>query len=254
MKVWVTSDIHIDFAKNLTWFEALSDLDYTEDIMIIAGDITHNLDKMQRLFRLLQSKFFKILFVPGNHDLWLLQSSAKDSLQKLAQIITLTQDEGIQTTPFTIDNLTIVPLFSWYDFSFGLPSKNLKTSWRDFEACQWPMDLTKLTRLFLKMNVAHLQLQNQHLISFSHFLPFSSLIPSFVPQKVKQLLPVFGSQKLGEQLQQLKPDMHIYGHSHLNRKVTENGTTFLNNAFGYPYEERICGKQLLCVYENGGWV
>ena len=42
--------------------------------------------------------------------------------------------------------------------------------------------------------------------------------------------------------------MHIYGHSHVNRCVTIEGVTYVNNAFAYPHELRIASKQLLCVY------
>ena len=251
MKVWVTSDIHVDFSENFKWFTSLSSYDYTEDILIIAGDVIHDLRKMRAIFQNLSARFFKVLFVPGNHDLWLWQSEAEDSLEKFEQIMTLAQEENIQTFPYVDDHLTIIPLFSWYDFSFGQPSESLQAGWNDFLACKWPMNLEELTLYFLKMNEDKLSLSNQTLLSFSHFMPFKSLLPDYVPQNVKNLLPVFGSQKLGEQLHQLQPDLHIYGHSHLNRRVKKDGAIYLNNAFGYPREHRICRKKLLCVYENG---
>ena len=71
MRVWATSDIHVDFPENLEWFNHLSAQDYTEDILIIAGDVIHDPEILITVFRGLVKKFSKVLFVPGNHDLWL---------------------------------------------------------------------------------------------------------------------------------------------------------------------------------------
>lgn len=43
--------------------------------------------------------------------------------------------------------------------------------------------------------------------------------------------------------------MHVYGHSHINRRARIDGVTYINNAFGYPGEGGISAKQLLCIDE-----
>ena len=251
MKVWATSDLHIDYQENLDWFLNLSSTDYKEDMLIIAGDIDHNMKRIQLLFQNLVPKFHKILFVPGNHDLWLTQSEADNSMQKFEALMQLAQEEGVQTSPYITEALAIVPIYAWYDFSFGKPSLTIQRAWRDFKACKWSMDVEALTDFFLAMNQPHLTQTSKAIISFSHFVPNSTFIPPNVPKIVKALLPVFGSNKIQQQLDILKPDLHIYGHSHLNRSLEKNGTWFLNNSFGYPHEAHICRKVLLPVYENG---
>lgn len=249
MKVWATSDLHIDFPENWHWFNNLSSWDYQDDLLILAGDITHDLQSMQKLLRSLRGKFSEVFFVPGNHDLWLWKGDAENSFDKFEKVMALTKEEGIQTSPYTSSDLAIVPLLAWYDFSFGLPSENLKQKWNDFRNCRWPHSLPEVNQFFLDQNVPHLNIRRPTVISFSHFLPFVELIPSRVPEYVKQMLPVFGSHQLGEQVQKLKPTIHMYGHSHLNRQVLKSKTRYVNNAFGYPKEEAICRKQLLCIYE-----
>jgi hypothetical protein len=192
-----------------------------------------------------------VLFLPGNHDLWLYKNDASDSMEKFHKVIQLANDEGLQTKPFLSDELSIIPLYSWYDFSFGNPSKTIRRAWRDFKRCKWGMDFPELAQYFHQMNEKYLCIQSKEIISFSHFLPSVSMMPEDIPKIVKLLFPVFGSEKLGEQLGILKPDMHIYGHSHLNRSFEKDGTSYINNAFGYPQESHICRKSLLCVYENG---
>jgi predicted phosphodiesterase len=52
-----------------------------------------------------------------------------------------------------------------------------------------------------------------------------------------------------EQIRRVGSNIHIYGHSHVNCHVTIDGTLYINNAFGYPYETRITAKMLECVFE-----
>jgi predicted phosphodiesterase len=46
---------------------------------------------------------------------------------------------------------------------------------------------------------------------------------------------------------QLNPDIHIYGHSHVNRNIEVDDICYVNNAFAYPSEENISRKKLHCV-------
>ncbi|CAA6808310.1 MAG: Metallophosphoesterase [uncultured Aureispira sp.] len=232
----------------------LSELEYQEDILILAGDIIPNMQKAAALLEALSRKFFKVLFVPGNHDVWLTKGEAINSLDKFHQLLELAETLGVQTSPFVSPELSIVPIFSWYDYSFGKPSLTIQRAWADFKACKWPMEVDALTDYFLALNEPHLHQTSESIISFSHFVPNMDLIPSRVPKIVKALLPVFGSTKIETQLQALGTDMHVYGHSHLNRSVEKNGIWYLNNAFGYPQEAQICRKVLMCVYENGALV
>jgi Icc-related predicted phosphoesterase len=254
MKVWATSDLHVDYQENWDWFMQLSDIEYQEDILILAGDIIPNIKKIAVLLEALAKKFFKVLFVPGNHDVWLTKGEEMNSLDKFHQLLSLAEDLGVQTTPFVSPNLSIVPIFSWYDFSFGKPSATIRKAWVDFKACKWTMEEEALTNYFLALNEPHLNQTSKAIISFSHFVPRMDLIPRNVPKIVKALLPVLGSSKIETQLQQLGTDLHIYGHSHLNRSVEKEGIWYLNNAFGYPREAHICRKVLMPVYENGAVV
>ncbi len=252
MKVWVTSDLHIDYRQNKQFFQQLSALDYQTDILIIAGDISHQLTEVISLFRSLVRKFKKVLFVAGNHDLWITPEDNIDySWQKMQQLYHLAQQEGILTTALTIDELYITPLQSWYDFSFGRPSSTIQRAWQDFKYCQWEESLEELTTKLIDQNAASLRTTKKQVISFSHFLPTATLLPTQVPAIVKALLPVMGTQLLLPQIQQLESTMHIYGHSHLNRKVGIGNTIYINNAFGYPKEQHISRKRLLCIYEDG---
>jgi predicted phosphodiesterase len=53
---------------------------------------------------------------------------------------------------------------------------------------------------------------------------------------------------LEQQIRLLRSDIHVYGHSHVNRRIEIGGITYINNAFGYPSETRIAAKRLLCIH------
>lgn len=87
-------------------------------------------------------------------------------------------------------------------------------------------------------------------ISFSHFLPSIDLMPPSIPLHHRYLYPVLGSYALERQLRRLGATLHVYGHSHVNRRVTLDGVGYINNAFGYPSETKIAAKRLVCIYDE----
>lgn len=257
MRVFALSDIHADYQQNRDWIQGLSDVDYQQDILLLAGDVSDKLTILRAVLESVLAKFSTVHFVPGNHELWVRGDDEHCSLEKFQRVQELCAELGVLTDVFKQGKLSIVPLLSWYDFSFGEPDRYLRRAWRDFRACNWPQELPdeiSITRHFLAMNKAHLNTRNETVISFSHFLPSIDVMPERIPQHRRKVYPVLGSNLLGEQLQELDPDIHVYGHSHVNQAIELNKTWFINNAFAYPDEERIARKHLLCVWDSEGGV
>jgi hypothetical protein len=154
--------------------------------------------------------------------------------------------------PMHEGDLCIIPLLSWYDFSFGEPSADLGARWMDFQACRWPpgADPPVINKQFLARNEFAQAAMRSRVISFSHFLPRIDVMPSNIPTEHRKLYPVLGAIGLERQVRRLRSVVHVYGHSHLNRDVTLDGTRYVNNALGYPGEERIAARRLLCIYER----
>ncbi len=75
-------------------------------------------------------------------------------------------------------------------------------------------------------------------------------MPSLIPLNRRLVYPVLGSVNLGEQLKQLQPDIHVYGHSHVNQSIELDNLHSINNAFAYPNAARVARKQLHCVDER----
>jgi predicted phosphodiesterase len=252
MRVFALSDIHVDHVANARWVAGISTVDYRDDVLILAGDVTDSLDLMAWCLETLARRFAQVLFVPGNHDLWVVRdSSSKTSLQKLDELETVVASSGASMLPMFERGLSIVPLFGWYDYSFGQPTDELRSMWMDYRACRWPPELgqQEIAEHFEALN-SHDRCDNEStVITFSHFLPRIDVMPAFIPDSKRLLYPVLGTTRLERRLRMLKSTMHVYGHSHVNRNVRIDGVSYINNALGYPDEVGITAKRLLCVHQ-----
>lgn len=253
MRIFALSDLHVDYSANKQWVANLSTSDYRDDVLIVAGDISDFVPLLVWCMSALAARFSKVLYVPGNHDLWVYRDgSQQTSLDKFRQLQEVIGNCGGSMQPFHCNDLSVIPLLSWYDYSFGEPTAELISMWMDYYACRWPghYSMPDVAEYFHKLNTPALDIVNRTVISFSHFLPRIDLMPSYIPQKRRILYPILGSSKLEEQIRQLHPAFHIYGHSHVNRNVAIDGISYINNAFGYPQEISITAKSLMCIYEG----
>lgn len=256
MRIFALSDLHVDHDVNAQWVRNLSRHDYRDDLLILAGDITHRQALLAWCFRTLAACFRHVLFVPGNHDLWVIDEAPPiTSLQKFDIVAAIAGDNGVSLREFRGDGVVIVPLLGWYDYSFGEPGEELMRLWMDFRACRWPPGFgpEQIAAHFTALNtsaersVAVAAADVCKIITFSHFLPRIDLLPSYIPAKLRFLDPVLGSGLLDQQLRRLRSDLHVYGHSHINRQIRIDGVDYVNNAFGSPQEDRIATKQLLRI-------
>ena len=191
MRVFAVSDIHIDYEENRQWFENLSEYDYRQDLLILAGDVSDSLVLLDRLFKDLRMRFREVAFVPGNHELWVHRDNGLSSLEKLERVRGLALQHGIRTEQFQVGNVTFIPLYGWYDYTFGQPLQETINSWADFRACKWPEDLDEkgITDYFIEMNQASIRAaRSDRAISFSHFVPTLDLMPSFIPPSRRSIV------------------------------------------------------------------
>lgn len=257
MRVFAVSDVHCDYPQNLDWVRDISSRDYRQDVLLLAGDVSDKLALLREVLQLLADRFGQVVFVPGNHELWVQNEESGCSLEKFHAVQQVCADSGVETGLCRFDGLSIVPLLGWYDFSFGAPDRHLRRAWRDFRACNWPQELHNelaITEHFLSMNVDRLDERNDCVISVSHFLPRLDVMPARIPERRRRVYPVLGSERLGVQIERLQPDLHVYGHSHVNQTVRLGGVQYVNNAFAYPDEERIARKRLLCIWDSQGGI
>lgn len=233
MRVFATSDLHTDYKENFRWLEDLSNTAYRADALIVAGDISDRPEIIRETLLLLQSKFRYVIFTPGNHELWV-RNAALDSLEKLQQILHLCAEIGVFTKPLQLDDLWIVPLFSWYD---GVYDPEMK-AWADFHLCKWPDTGQPLPDFFLRLNEPHLKSYKQPVITFSHFIPRAELLPPKEYLRITWLANVSICAALDDQIRQLESRVHVCGHTHTSFDRVIDDVRYVQNAVRYPKERR----------------
>lgn len=118
MRVFAVSDIHTDFKGNMKWLEELVQWakkeDFRNDVLIVAGDISHDMGIIETTLTLCCQAFGHVFHVCGNHELWVAPttSTCKHGMHKLNEIQMLCQKLGVHCSPvvFTSNDATVKPL------------------------------------------------------------------------------------------------------------------------------------------------
>ena len=241
MRLFATSDLHTDYKENFRWLQELSDTEYRDDALIVAGDISDRLGVIRETLLLLRGKFRQLLYTPGNHELWV-RGSELNSVEKLQLVLELCNELDISTKPLRLENFWVVPLFSWYDGIFepgkAKEEKAARQAWADFHFCKWPEDAAPLADYFLRLNEPHLKSYDAPVISFSHFIPRSDLLPPKEYLRISWLGNVSVCAALDTQIRQLNSRVHICGHTHTTFDLVIDDVRYVQNAVRYPKERR----------------
>src|SRR4030095_980040 len=103
---------------------------------------------------LLQNKFHRVFYVPGNHGLRV-RIDNFHSLEEFSRVLALCDALGVCTRPAKAGDIWIVPLFSWYEPCYDI-DESADTSelegWADFYFCKWPDEMESVSDYFLKLN------------------------------------------------------------------------------------------------------
>jgi 3',5'-cyclic AMP phosphodiesterase CpdA len=121
------SDLHVGHPENRRVVEGLRP-EADGDWLIVAGDVSESIEDVRWTLKLLSERFAKVLWTPGNHDLW----STPDDLTELRgvaryeSLVGMCQDIGVLTPedPYPIfrtvvGSVRVIPMFVLYDYTFG---------------------------------------------------------------------------------------------------------------------------------------
>ncbi|GAX78946.1 hypothetical protein CEUSTIGMA_g6386.t1 [Chlamydomonas eustigma] len=125
---------------------------HTQRVLLVAGDVSDCLSTLRMTLSLLQKCFWKVFFIPGNHELWVKgapdrSDGAVNSVEKLKKVLDLCSSLGVETSPTLLGpHLLIAPLHSWHHETFdqesdipGIPKAS--TTMADFFKCDWPIEV-----------------------------------------------------------------------------------------------------------------
>uniref|UniRef100_A0A7R9YED7 Calcineurin-like phosphoesterase domain-containing protein n=1 Tax=Pinguiococcus pyrenoidosus TaxID=172671 RepID=A0A7R9YED7_9STRA len=221
------------------------------------------------------------------------QLGVQDSFDKFGRVVDLCDELEVDVRPLRLfhrgDYYPVVPLQSWYhgdwDREPDLPNEvtaplyanvpSFERRWSDFRFCRWPTSLVKredlvrldsgpvLAEAFGELTIGACggrELSDLHegrspklCFSLSHFLPRKELCPEkrFLVEPL--LAKVVGSAVLERQVQELQPDIHVFGHSHIPYDIELSDVRYVQWPLGYPREQsRQCHRTAkagpLCLF------
>ncbi|MFE3742377.1 metallophosphoesterase family protein [Streptomyces sp. NPDC059096] len=128
-KLLAVSDLHVVYDENRALVEGMRP-ESDEDWLIVAGDVAEKYADVAWALRLLSERFAKVVWAPGNHELWTHPQDPCDlrGEKRYLHLVELCRELGIATPedPYPVwrgqgGPVAVAPLFVLYDYSFRAP-------------------------------------------------------------------------------------------------------------------------------------
>jgi len=255
MKLYAISDLHLANKPNFLALEALPP--HPQDWLIIAGDVGELEEHLKFALIILKSRFKKLLWVPGNHDLWTLPSH-KNQLRgeaRYRRLVSICRDYGVLTPedPYPVFHLTgekylVVPMFLLYDYSFRPKQvpEHKAVSWAAetgvvctdeellhpdpyLSRAQWCIQRCRYTEDRLEAAVK--DNENTPMVLINHF-------PMRRDMAQLRQFPRFsiwcGTQRTEDWHTRFPVSVVVYGHMHIRSTQYRDGVRFEEVSLGYP--------------------
>lgn len=118
--LWAVSDLHAAVKINGGRIDELVPPD-PADWLIVAGDVAERTELVLRILHELQRRYAQVIWVPGNHELFSRSQDRFQGREKYTELVEGCREMGVITPedPYPVfAGVTIVPLFTLYDYSF----------------------------------------------------------------------------------------------------------------------------------------
>jgi 3',5'-cyclic AMP phosphodiesterase CpdA len=266
-RLLAVSDLHVSHEENQALLEKMWP-DSPQDWLLVAGDVAEFPSVVERTLRLLSERFAKVIWAPGNHELW---THPDDPVRlrgaaRYEHLVALCRDMGVVTPedPYPVwtgpgGPVVVAPLFLLYDYSFrpeGTATKQeaLAAAEQTGVVCMdeyllhpdpypsrdaWCHDRVRTTERRLAACDPGLPL-----VLLNHY--------PLVREPTRALYyPEFaqwcGTDLTADWHRRFRAAAMIYGHLHIPRVTHHDGVRFEEVSVGYPREWRRRGlpKRLL---------
>lgn len=139
MKLHALADLHLRYEVTRQALQALRP--HPSDWLILAGDVGETEEHLRFALAVLVRRFARLLWVPGNHDLWTIPNRADDlrgeakyrrQVQICREFGVLTPEDPYVTWPGDGPKCILAPTFVLYDYTFrpdGIDSVEGAIAW-----------------------------------------------------------------------------------------------------------------------------
>ncbi|MGD0557051.1 MAG: metallophosphoesterase [Streptosporangiaceae bacterium] len=257
-RLLAVADLHVTFPANREFVANLRPSPH--DWLLVAGDVAEKTTDIEWTLRVLAARFAKVIWVPGNHELW---SLSTDPVQLRGEhryrfLVAMCRRLGVVTPedPFPVWNgpggpVVIVPLFLLYDYSFrpeGTTTKDEALAYAykteivcSDEAVLYP-DPYPSREAWCHARVEATERRLSSLRPGTRTILVSHFPLTREPTKVLRY-PEFalwcGTERTADWHLRFAAEAVVYGHLHIPGTTWEDGVRFEEVSFGYPEELEI---------------
>ncbi len=270
MKLWALSDLHVGFAQNRALLEAMPD--HGADWLILAGDVGESAEHLSWTLDVLQPRFGRLIWVPGNHELWTRpREGGARGVAKYDELVALCRARRVLTPedPYPLwegegGPHRLAPLFLLYDYSFRpdeVPAS---------QALGWAMehDILCADEHLLhpdpfpsreawcqaRCELTEARLERARVLD-AHPMVLINHFPLLRDHAVLPRIPRFsiwcGTRRTEDWHLRFRASVVVYGHLHIRGTRELDGVRFEEVSLGYPSQRRQpldardCLKQVL---------
>jgi len=255
MNLLAISDLHLGHHVNRKALDSIRAR--PKDWLILAGDVGETEAQLADAFELLRRRFARLIWVPGNHELWTTDNApgspqATRGEARYAALVALARSFGVVTPedPYPIwpgndRPIAVAPLFTLYDYSFrpddiasasvvewgaadGIISADEtlldpapypdRAAWCAARVAKTSARLAALPPHYFTVLVNHYPLEQAHAV-----LPS---MPRFAPWCGTRLTKGWYSR--------FRAVAVVYGHLHVRRSFEHDRVQFHEVSLGYP--------------------
>jgi len=259
MRLLAIADLHLSHPASR---DALLDIpDHGDDWLILAGDIAEKLEHQDFALKELSKRFARVIWVPGNHDLWSVPRDGAAPLKGVARyrvLIDMARAHGAVTPedPFPEwpgagagAGSIIAPLFLLYDYSFrpaDVPRDRVRHWAREKgSGCAdefWLRPDPFASReawCHARCRDAEARLsalpEDRRTVLINHWPMRADLIR--IP-RAPRFTPWCGTKITHDWHARFRADVVVTGHLHTRRSDVIDGTRFEEVSLGYPRQWR----------------
>jgi 3',5'-cyclic AMP phosphodiesterase CpdA len=259
MKLWAISDLHLGSDVNRRAISALAPR--PEDWLILAGDLGDTRDDLVFAFATLGPRFAKLIWVPGNHELWTENSDADPprGVDRYAALVEIARAHGVASPedgflawPGCGPKTVIAPLLLLYDYSFRPPEVALEevAAWAA-EAGIIPADERRLeTRPYedvARWCAARVEAAARRLDGVP--ADTATVLVNHYPLRAEDVVlprkprfaPWCGTALTADWHRRYRARAVVYGHLHVRSSCFVDGVHFQEVSLGYPRHWRSDG-------------
>ncbi|MFF5210873.1 metallophosphoesterase family protein [Streptosporangium sp. NPDC000396] len=252
------SDLHIGYRENRRIVEELRPVSGS-DWLLVAGDVSEKVADVEWALRLLSERFEKVVWAPGNHELW---THPSDPVQlrgeeRYRHLVKICGDLGVVTPedPYPVWDgpggpVTVAPLFVLYDYTFRVPGvateeEALALAYEKGVVCTDEMflhpDPHPSRAAWCRARIAETELR---LAARPRDIP-TVLVNHYPLVREPTLVlrhPEFaiwcGTERTADWHVRFDARAVVYGHLHIPRTTWHDGVRFEEVSVGYPREWR----------------